>query len=149
MPALGTEPMTPATFDATCGSLPHTHKVVQWGGSHVWKVAGKMFAVGWPEPSGLHVTFKCSPLAFEILKSQPGVRPAPYLASRGMSWIQRTTAQSMNDAALKDYIRESYRLVSLGLPKKKQAELSLDTTPAKHRPKKEPHTFAPVSRGPK
>jgi predicted DNA-binding protein (MmcQ/YjbR family) len=139
--------MSPASFDTFCNSLSHTHKVVQWGGAHVWKVAGKVFAIGWPEPGQLHVTFKCSPLAFEILKSQPGVRPAPYLASRGMSWIQRTTAQSMNDAALKDYIRESYRLVALGLPKKKQAELGLDTTPAKRRPKQDPNTFAPTSRG--
>jgi len=127
--------MSPASFDSYCGSLPHTHKVVQWGGAHVWKLAGKVFAIGWCEPKALHVTFKCTPVAFEILKDQPGLRPAPYLASRGMSWIQRTSAQSMNDAALKDYIRDSYRLVALGLPKKTQAELGFETGPATRRTK--------------
>ncbi len=72
------------------------------------------------------VTFKCSPTSFDILREQPGCRPAPYLASRGMKWIQRTSDESMDDAALKDYLRESYRLVSLNLTKKLQKELGLN-----------------------
>lgn len=139
--------MTPAKFDAYCGSLAHTQKVVQWGGAHVWKLAGKVFAIAWAEPGQLHVTFKCSPLAFEMLKDQPGLRPAPYLASRGLSWIQRTGPQNMTDAALKDYIADSYRLVARGLPKKKQAELGLDTIPAKRHTTSKPQAFAPISRG--
>ena len=37
-------------------------------------------------------------MSFEMLKSEPGLRPAPYLASRGMLWIQRTGDESMDDA---------------------------------------------------
>ncbi|TIS77378.1 MAG: MmcQ/YjbR family DNA-binding protein, partial [Mesorhizobium sp.] len=59
------------------------------------------------------------------LKEQPGLRPAPYLASRGMKWIQRQTNQSMDDDALKDYLRESHRLVVLKLPKQARKELGL------------------------
>jgi predicted DNA-binding protein (MmcQ/YjbR family) len=33
----------------------------------------------------------------------------------------------MDDAALKDYLRESHRLASLNLPKKKQRELGLNS----------------------
>ena len=33
-------------FNALCASLPATTHVVQWGGSDVWKVGGKVFAIG-------------------------------------------------------------------------------------------------------
>ncbi|TGS93003.1 MmcQ/YjbR family DNA-binding protein, partial [Mesorhizobium sp. M8A.F.Ca.ET.213.01.1.1] len=45
--------------------------------------------------------------------------------SRGMKWIQRQTSQSMHDAALKDYLRESHRLVVLKLAKLVRGELGL------------------------
>jgi predicted DNA-binding protein (MmcQ/YjbR family) len=44
-----------------------------------------------------------------------------------MSWIQRTSAVSMDDKALKDYLRESHRLASLNLSKKTQRELGLNS----------------------
>ena len=113
-------------YNTFCASLPLANHVVQWGGAHVWKVASKVFAIGgWDDGGELFVTFKCSPMSFEMLKSQPGLRPAPYLASRGMLWIQRTGDGSMDDAALKDYLRESHRLAGMNLPKKVQRELGL------------------------
>lgn len=117
--------MTLAEYDDFCGALPHTTHVVQWGASHVWKVGGKVFAIA-GEAEGFRVSFKVSELAFDILREQPGCQPAPYLASRGMKWIQRFSDEAMDDAALKDYLRESYRLVSLGLTKKAQRELGLN-----------------------
>jgi predicted DNA-binding protein (MmcQ/YjbR family) len=114
-------------YNSFCAKLPHATHVVQWGGAHVWKIGGKVFAIaGWSNGNALAVTFKCSPLSFDLLKEQKGLRPAPYLASRGMSWIQRTSADSMNDGALKDYLRESHRLASLNLPKKTQRDLGLN-----------------------
>ncbi len=118
--------MTLDEYNTFCASLPHANHVVQWGGAHVWKVASKVFAVGgWDDGDELIVTFKCSPMSFDLLKEQPGLRPAPYLASRGMPWIQRTGDDSMDDAALKDYLRESHRLAALNLPKKLRNELGL------------------------
>ena len=115
-------------YNSFCASLPHTTHVVQWGGAHVWKVGGKVFAIaGWGDSDALAVTFKCSPLSFDLLKQKRGLRPAPYLASRGMSWLQRIGPESMDDAALKDYLRESHRLASLNLPKKTQMELGLNS----------------------
>ncbi len=103
--------MTLADYNEFCGSLPHTTHVVQWGGAHVWKVAGKVFAIaGWSDGGALGVTFKVSEVGFDILREQPGLRPAPYLASRGMTWIQRISDESMDDSALADYLRESHRL---------------------------------------
>ncbi len=119
--------MTLDDYNVFCASLPHAEPVVQWGGSHVWKIGGKVFAVGgWNDGETLAVTFKCSPMSFDLLKTEPGIRPAPYLASRGMSWLQRFSAESMDDAALKDYLRESHRLASLNLPKAVQKRLRLN-----------------------
>jgi predicted DNA-binding protein (MmcQ/YjbR family) len=114
-------------YNGFCASLLRSTHVVQWGGAHVWKVGGKVFAIaGFGGGAELAVTFKCSDLAYDILKEQPGLRPAPYLASRGMKWVQRQTAETMDDAALQAYLRESHRLVAMGLPKKTRKELGLD-----------------------
>lgn len=122
--------MTLDEYNEFCGSLAHTNHVVQWGEAHVWKVVDKLFAVGgWnrDDDSGvLCITFKVSDIAYEMLKDEPGLRPAPYLASRGMKWIQRTSDETMDDDEMKERLKESYRLVSLNLTKKKQRELGLN-----------------------
>lgn len=123
--------MTYDEFNDFCRSMPATTYVVQWGGAHVWKVGGKVFAIGGWERSGESqgnpaFTFKASELHFNILKDEPGFRPAPYLASRGMKWIQQYDTATEKDEELKYYIEDSYRLVALGLTKKKQKELGLN-----------------------
>jgi predicted DNA-binding protein (MmcQ/YjbR family) len=113
-------------YNAFCGKLPATSHVVQWGGSHVWKVGGKVFAVGSSRDGKPAYSFKVSELAYEILRDQPGLRPAPYLASRGLKWIQQYDKPGLSNKELKDYLRESHRIVAGGLSKKKRAELGLD-----------------------
>lgn len=114
-------------YDAYCGSLPATTRVTQWGGAHVWKVGGKVFAIGgWSKEEHPHITFKCTPMAFEILKDMPGLRPAPYLASRGFSWIQMYEEPGLSDADLKERIKASHELVVQKLTRKLRAELGLD-----------------------
>ena len=121
--------MTYEEYNAFCGSLPATSHVVQWGGSHVWKVGGKVFAIGGWGDNQPAFTFKVSDLSFEILREQPGLRPAPYLASRGMTWIQHYAQPGLSDDDLKVYLRESHRIVASGLSKKKQQELGLIEPP--------------------
>lgn len=117
--------MTVGEYNDFCRALPHTTHVVQWGGAHVWKVAGKVFAIAWDEPGDLHVTFKVSDLGFDVMREMPGLRPAPYLASRGMKWIQRTGPGSLDDDGLRDYLAESHRIVASGLAKRLQKELGI------------------------
>lgn len=118
--------MTYDQYNAFCGSLPAATHVVQWGGAHVWKVGGKVFAIGgWSDGQHPFVTFKCSELTYEILKDQPGLRPAPYLASRGMTWIQMYDDPGLDDSELKRYLVESHRLVVQKLTKKMRKELGL------------------------
>jgi predicted DNA-binding protein (MmcQ/YjbR family) len=107
-------------YDDFCGSLPYATHVIQWGGASVWKIGGKVFAIaGWSPSRDPAVTFKCSPASFDILKDQPGLRPAPYLASLGLLWIQRISDDTMSDVALKDYLRQSRLLAAMTLPRKK------------------------------
>ncbi len=114
-------------FNIFCASLKATTHVVQWGGSDVWKVGGKVFAIGgWNDGEEPGYTFKVSKIAYEMLRELPGLRPAPYLASRGMSWIQHYGKPGLPEAELKDYLEESHRIVSLGLTKKLQRELDLN-----------------------
>jgi predicted DNA-binding protein (MmcQ/YjbR family) len=118
--------MTDEEFNEFCSALPAVSYVMQWGGAHVWKVGGKVFAIGgWTKSEGLAVTFKTSGLNFDVLSDEPGFRPAPYLASRGMKWIQQYDVSDKRAEDLKYYIQESHRIVSLGLSKKRQKELGL------------------------
>ena len=118
--------MTYDEFNKFCDSLPATTYVTQWGGSHVWKVGGKVFAIGgWEKTDKPAFTFKTSELNFHFLNDEDGYRPAPYLASRGMKWIQQYDAPATTDDDLKYYLKESHRIVSLGLTRKKQKELGL------------------------
>jgi len=112
-------------FDEFCAGLPGATHVVQWRGAHVWKVGGKVFAIcGWRDGFPA-VTFKASDIAFEMLPERDGVRPAPYMASRGLKWLQNYSADGLADDDLKAYIDQSYRLVAAGLPKKTQRALGL------------------------
>jgi predicted DNA-binding protein (MmcQ/YjbR family) len=119
--------MTYEEYNEFCASLPATTYVVQWGGSHVWKVGGKVFAIGgWDNGKYPGVTFKVSDIAYEMLREMPGLRPAPYLASRGMKWIQHYEEPGLSDDDLKSYLVSSHHIVSLGLTKKKQKQLGLN-----------------------
>jgi hypothetical protein len=70
--------MTNVEFNTFCRALPATTYVVQWGGSHVWKVGGKVFAIaGARDDKPSFFSFKVSDIAYEMLKDQPGLRPAP------------------------------------------------------------------------
>jgi predicted DNA-binding protein (MmcQ/YjbR family) len=117
--------MTASEFNAFCQALTATTHVVQWGGADVWKVGGKVFAIGWWDLGEPAFTFKVSDISYEMLKQEPGLRPAPYLASRGLKWIQHYAQPGLDDAGLRDYIRLSHRIVARGLPKKTQRALGI------------------------
>ncbi|UWQ48537.1 MmcQ/YjbR family DNA-binding protein [Leisingera caerulea] len=112
-------------FNRFCATFPAAEHVVQWGNSDVWKAGGKLFAVcGWADGRDAF-TFKAGDIAFEVLQERPGVRPAPYLASRGMKWLQQFDDNGLTDAELKDQITLSYQMVTAGLSKRKRAELGI------------------------
>jgi len=123
--------MTNDEFNKFCGSLSATTYVMQWNNSHVWKIGGKVFAIGGlgknNQPAFI---FKTSDLNFDFLSDMPGYKPAPYFASRGMKWIQHYISSAQTDEELTYYLKESYRIVSLGLTKKLQKQLGLNQAAA-------------------
>jgi len=119
--------MNYSVFNKFCGSLSATTYVVQWGNSHVWKVGGKVFAIGgWADEKQSAFTFKTSEQNFVFLSESESYKPAPYFANRGMKWIQQFSSSKEKDDDLYYYLTESHRLVSLGLTKTKQKELGLN-----------------------
>ena len=79
-----------------------------------------MFAIaGWSDGDEPHIVFKTSDLAFDILREQTGLRPAPYLAPRGGKWIQMFRARSMADEDLLSYLRKAIGSISLKLTERR------------------------------
>lgn len=117
--------MTLEQFNQYCGALPHASFVEQWHGSQVWKVGGKVFALGKMAHGMLCITFKTSTNNFSFLRENPSFRPAPYFASRGMPWIQQIGPA--DDDALCYYLNESYWLVAYSLSNKEKIRLTLLT----------------------
>jgi hypothetical protein len=81
------------------------------------------------QPRGIGLFDKLAELiescGLPLCNHMPTMRPAPYLASRGMKWIQHFARPGLSDDALRDYIRQSHFIVSQGLSKKKRIELGL------------------------
>lgn len=121
--------MTQDDFNAFCATLPASTHVVQWGGSDVWKVGGKVYAIGgMSKGPDFAVTFKVSQMMFEVLRDEAGFRPAPYLASRGMSWIQSHEASDLRDRDLAHLIGQSHAMIAAALSRKVRKELGLEGT---------------------
>ena len=117
--------MTHDEYNFFCAALPAATYVTQWGGAHVWKVGGKVFCIGGWEGRNPAFSFKTSEIGFEVLREREGFRPAPYLASRGLKWIQAHSAE--DDAELRELIRQSHQIVAAGLSRKRRRELGLET----------------------
>ncbi len=118
--------MTLEEYNDFCGSLPATTHIVQWGDAHVWKVGGKVFAIaGWDEGDLTGITFKTTPTEFDFLQEMPGLRPAPYLGSRGFTWIQHYKEPGLDDEQLFEQLEDSHRIIAGALSKKKQRELGI------------------------
>jgi predicted DNA-binding protein (MmcQ/YjbR family) len=117
--------LTRKAYNQVCSRLAGATFVEQWGGAQVWKVGGKVFAIAWfekgHEPG---ITFKVSDIGWEVLREAEGCKPAPYMASRGLKWIQSYAQPGLSNAELKGYLEASYRMVREALPRRVQALLA-------------------------
>lgn len=117
--------MKKEAFEAYCLSFPHTHFDELWGACHVYKVAGKMFAmaVGNGETWQDVYQFKATPMSFELLVDQGLARPAPYSARNG--WVELTSPDALSDDELKSYVAIAFGLVVEKFTARKRRELKL------------------------
>lgn len=112
--------MTREEVEACALALPAATKVVQWGGSDVYKVGGKVFAV-----CGLQggLAFKVSEIGFVVLTEDGGpARQAPYFAKG--HWV----LVDLDDLETEDasgWLATAHSLISAKLTRKARAELGL------------------------
>jgi predicted DNA-binding protein (MmcQ/YjbR family) len=111
---------TPEEIEAVALALPAATKVVQWGGSDVYKVGGKVFAV-----CGLQggLAFKVSEIGFVVLTEDGGpARQAPYFAKG--HWV----IVDLDDLDAEDvagWLATAHSLVAAKLTRAARAELGL------------------------
>lgn len=113
--------MSPEAIDAACRALPAVTHVVQWGGSDVYKVGGKVFAIA---GLGGGLTFKATPMAYEILIEIGRARRAPYL--KAGNWLSVSDLAELDADEVADWLATSHRLVTAGLTRTLRRELGLD-----------------------
>jgi predicted DNA-binding protein (MmcQ/YjbR family) len=112
--------VTREEVEAIARALPAAEKVVQWGGSDVYKVGGKVFAI-----CGLSggLSFKVTEIGFEVLTQDGGPgRQAPYLAKG--QWV----LVDLEDVEVDDvegWLSVSHQLIAAKLTRKVRAELGL------------------------
>jgi predicted DNA-binding protein (MmcQ/YjbR family) len=117
--------VTPEALEAYCLNLPGTTMVVQWGGTSVFKVGGKIFALanGLVERREAGFMFKASEMAYELLIEQGIARPAPYLARA--KWVLLTDNDALPDAELAAYLSQAHALIAAKLTRAARRELGI------------------------
>lgn len=113
--------MSPEAFDAACRALPGVIMTVQWGGEHVYKVGGRMFAVLGHERRG--ASMKVSDIAFEALIETGLARPAPYLARA--RWVAFADIADLDEADASGWIANAHALVAAKLTRAARREIGL------------------------
>ena len=110
-------------FDTVCKRFPGATLSIQWGGSHVYKVGAKMFALGNRKDGVSYFVFKTTPIACEMLLDQGTATRAPHLPRGG--WVKIGDPGALPDGDLADYLEQSYRIVAASLPKLMRKSLGL------------------------
>lgn len=101
---------------------------MQWGNADVWKVGGKIFAIGsrWGKDApelDVKISFKCSDFSYSLLIQEDGIIPAPYLARA--KWVQIEAGATLTDKEIAKYIIAAHDIISQKLTKKLRSELGL------------------------
>jgi predicted DNA-binding protein (MmcQ/YjbR family) len=112
--------LTREEIETAAMALPAVTKVVQWGGSDVYKVGGKVFAI-----CGLAggLSFKVTPIGFVVLTEAGGPgRQAPYCAKG--HWVN-IDLDACDDSDVLDWLTTAHSLIAAKLTKAAKGELGL------------------------
>jgi predicted DNA-binding protein (MmcQ/YjbR family) len=101
---------------------PAAAVTVQWGGSQVFKVGEKMFAV---LGLGGGLSIKVSEIAFAALTESGRARPAPYLARAG--WVRFDDLDDLDPEETEAWMAQAHALVSARLTRKVRRGLGLES----------------------
>jgi predicted DNA-binding protein (MmcQ/YjbR family) len=114
----GRRSLNRAQIETCATALPGVTKVVQWGGSDVYKVGGKVFAIVGDES----LSFKVTEIAFMVLTESGVGRQAPYCAKGQWAAVSYGAAE---DADFADWLATAHSLIAAKLTRKLRAELGL------------------------
>jgi predicted DNA-binding protein (MmcQ/YjbR family) len=112
--------MTPGEFEATALGLPAATKVVQWGGSDVYKVGGRIFAI---RGLGGAFSLKVSDIAYAALTESGAARPAPYLARA--KWVAFDDLEGQATEEVAGWLETAHGLVAAKLTRAERKALGL------------------------
>ncbi len=105
-----------------CMSFKGTTEDLKWEHNLCFCVKEKIFCIlnidHTPPTLGIKVTAE----EFELLISEKGINPSPYL-SRG-NWITINNETTLTRIELEEFIKQSYVIIKNKLPKRIQSELS-------------------------
>lgn len=110
--------MNRAQVQQVAMGLPAVTKVVQWGDSDVYKVAGKVFAIVGDDG----MSFKVSEIGFMALTEGGPGRQAPYCAKG--QWAN-VSYPDMSKADAVDWLTTAHKLIAAKLTKKARGEHGL------------------------
>lgn len=99
-----------------CLSLPLVTEDVKWGADLCFNIGKKMFCVTGLEEKPVGITIKVKDEDFEEIISNPGFRPADYLAR--YKWVTLDDINKISKKELERLIRQSYELIKAKVPKK-------------------------------
>jgi predicted DNA-binding protein (MmcQ/YjbR family) len=111
--------LTREEVEAFAMALPSVTSVVQWGGSDVYKVGGKVFAI-----CGLAggLSFKVTPIGFVVLTEDGPGRQAPYCAKG--HWVN-IDLDGSDGGDIADWLATAHSLIVAKLTRLKRQELAL------------------------
>jgi predicted DNA-binding protein (MmcQ/YjbR family) len=116
---------------AICLSLPDTKETLTWGAPH-FRIGEKIFS-GFGEEKGgrTAISFKLEmPHAHFLVEDDARFRRAPYVGNKG--WVSMDATQIGDEAELRAFLLESYRLIA---PKRTVAKLATHTVPGTSSPR--------------
>ena len=104
------------SFPASVEEMPFGPEVL------VYKVAGKLFALLSWQDEPMSINLKCEPnLALQLRDTYPQVTAGYHMNKK--HWNTVTLDGSVDDESVKEWVRASYDLIYLALPKKTQREM--------------------------
>ena len=112
--------MTLKEFDDACAALPASTMSVQWGGAHVHKVGGKIFAIA---NLTAGCSFKVSDIAYEAMTESGMARPAPYLARA--KWVAFDDLEALDPEEVRGWLANAHALIAAKLTRAVKRELGL------------------------
>ncbi len=108
-----------------CLNFKGTTQDIKWGEHLCFNIGGKMFMITSPDRFPVSASFKTTDEDFDILTSQEGFKPSPYMAR--YKWVFVEDISRLSKKQWGHYALKSYEIIAGKLPKKTKKEIGITT----------------------